>query len=357
MKWPRLKSTAKLTVGIVVASALVSTLSGVAFAAGPPDGPGTIEIMGKAGLVSGYSQQGGMPSWRGGQQFAPLTGVLSSVPEDGKRYAILIGSKYEGSVPCTTGEIPFSPVPFAFELRFPEEDALDMTGVLSYFYGFDVVIPLIGNDASRENILNTIEYVKGLEEKGDEVVFFYSGHGARFTQAPQGQGKGQGVVREGIVSDEGDGNPVDFIWDYELRDAFKHFDSNRIIFIFDACLMGGMTELAGPGRMVLMATTKTGIAAEVGEEIPGMPINNGLFTFFLVAALSGGVPEADVIDHDGNPAVADVTVEEAFNFASYVLVELSPMIQGGMEELFGPDIAKYWGTPVVVDISPGDLIL
>ena len=135
--------------------------------------------------------------------------------------------------------------------------------------------------------------------------------------------------------------------------AGSRLKTDRIVFIFDSCVAGGMTEMAQRGHIVCMATTKDGIAAEAGtmydEEGNLIEINHGLFTFFLLGAFSGLVPEADPYDHDGNPETPDVTIEEAFNFASYSLIELTPMIQAGLEAFFGPDVAALWGTPVILD--------
>lgn len=291
-------------------------------------------------------------TWKGpfkSQQYTTLTGILRPVEAGKKRYAIIIGSNYSAVLNDTT-IAPFIP-PFAPHLQYAENDAWTMAGLLQMMYGFDVVIPLVGPEASRANILNTIKQVKRLAKDGDEVVFYFAGHGAQ--QLKSLYGRGWGVASEGIVTDEG--TKVDFIWDKDLDKAFQGFDTRRIVFIFDSCLSGGMTELAGLGRMVLMATSKDGISAEAGE----MPdpntgetwvINHGLFTYFLLGALSEA-PGADM-NQDGT-----VCVEEAFNYASAVLIQLSPLIEGGIAYYFGDDIASHWGTPVINDWFVGDLQL
>ncbi len=106
--------------------------------------------------------------------------------------------------------------------------------------------------------------------------------------------------------------------------------------------------MAKPGNIIAMSTTRDGISAELGM-YGDIEINHGLFTYFMLGALSGAVPEADSFDHDGDAGTIDITVEEAFNFASYSLLELTPMIQGFLQYLFGDDIASQWGTPEIVD--------
>ena len=334
---------------LILALIAAFLLPTVAYAAEPDAEPRATDvvIVGKAAFNNGCRVQGGS-SWFAGQQFANITGRLGVLPEGGKRYAIVIGSNYTGSV-APGEQIPFVP-PFQFELGYAEADAEAMAGLLEGMYGFDKVILLTGHGASQRKILNSIERIGDLAKHGDEVVFFYSGHGASYTDA-HGGGKdgedgcrGRGVTHEGIVTDEGNGKEVKFLWDYELASAFDEFRTNRIVFMFDGCLAGGMTELAEQGRIVCMATTKTGIAAEAGiittPDGAVIEINHGLFTFFLLGALSG-----------------DVTVEEAFNFASGSLLDMTLLIQGGIAYYYGPEIAAFWGTPTIVDLFSKDLLL
>ena len=305
----------------------------------------------------GQRNMGGtFPRLKATQQFARITGRPGALSEGKNRYAVVIGSNYNEAV-ASGGEIPVVP-PLSLELEFAQADAEDITGLLGAprewgGYEFDAIIPLIGDDASRDNILNAIEQIKSLESRGDEVVFFYSGHGAQKMRAIGEQERSNEhptwqVTNEGIVTYEGAGEEVDFLWDYELKNEFKDFDTNRIVFIFDSCAAGGMIDVASLGNIVCMATTKDGLAAEVGQ-MGEIEINHGLFTYLLLGAFWGAVPEADSYDHDGNPDIPDVTVEEAFNFASYSLIELSPIIQEYMELFFGPEIAAMWGTPTIRD--------
>ncbi|UCH42972.1 MAG: caspase family protein [Dehalococcoidales bacterium] len=327
----------------------------------------TIQIVPKVTYpFSPYSTpQGEIPKGHSGEQFANITGSLGALPEGMSRYAIVIGSNFEGST-APDGVVPPLIPPFEIQLNYAENDASDMADLLEYGYGFNVT-ELSGEDASRDNILDAITQLQAIEERGDEVVFFYSGHGAQRIQSKKEAGtRGWGAIHEGIVTDEGDDNDVGFIWDDELKRAFQHYDTDRIVFIFDSCLSGGMTELAKKGRIVCMATTKTGMAAEAGEfELPDgttLTINHGLFTYFVLGALSGLVPEAELFDHDSNPQTLDVTIEEAFNFASGTLKAISPDIMEGLalyEQLLGlPEgsLTSLWGTPTIVDRFKQDLL-
>ncbi len=266
MKWQRNRRGIGKIGALCLVLALVVTLimPASAYAAQPDASPSVsgVEIARKT--VFGDSGSKGR-KWQGqfaGQQLATITGKLGELPKGKERYAIVIGSNYIGSVP-SDGQIPVVP-PFFLELGYAEDDAEAIAGLLMA-YGFDKVIPLVGDAASRRNILNAIDKIGDLEKDGDEVVFFYSGHGAR-QYAPgckdRDRGhRGLGVVHEGIVTDQGDGKTVDFLWDEDLAKAFSKFQTDRIVFIFDSCLAGGMTELARKGRIVCGATTSTGIVA------------------------------------------------------------------------------------------------
>ncbi len=267
---------------------------------------------------------------RGGKPHA-AKGVLGTpLPEGGKRYAVVVGiSDYPGD---------------EMDIHYADDDAILMASVLSASYGFDEVRLLVDGAATRDAILGAIEEIRGLESADDEVVFFFSGHAARLTPA-----RGQGQV--GIVT-WGAEQPVpypEFVWDKDLKTAFKGFETDRIISIFDSCLAGGMSELAGNGRIVCMASTQNGYAAEYGQAygppLPGIgQVNHGFFTyFFAVLGMQYGM--ADVYDHDGNPATMDVTIEEAFDFARANLETMS---------LAFPEL---WQIPTIGDHFPRDLSL
>ena len=86
---------------------------------------------------------------------------------------------------------------------------------------------------------------------------------------------------------------------------------SRIIFIFDSCYAGGMTDLKSEGRIVVMACSESGLSYEFST------LENGQFTYYFVeeGVLFGN---ADVYDHDGDSELTepdDVTVEEAFDYA------------------------------------------
>ena len=220
------------------------------------------------------------------------TGILGTTVQ-GNKYAIVIGiSDYPGT---------------SADLRYADDDAEDMYSALTMWYGFnpDNVTKYVDVEATRDNILDAIESIGSQATSADEVVFFFSGHG--------GRGKADDGDREKV--DEciwaHNGTNLVPIWDGELAAEFAGYETSRIVFIFDSCYAGGMTDLKAPGRVLAMATTETTLGYESDT------LGNGDFTYYLVdQGMMAG--KADRYDHNGNGDLVeptDVTVEESFDYA------------------------------------------
>lgn len=238
------------------------------------------------------------------------TGVLGNTCGLGcEKYAIVIGiSDYPG-----TGN----------DLRYADDDALDVYNTLVTVYGFSPsnIYLLIDMNANLDNIVSAINYIKSKADENDEVFFFFSGHGARGIAEDGDKEK----IDESIVVH--DGLNLVYLWDGDLKALFSGFNTQRIIFAFDSCLAGGMTDLNANGRIVVMATTENGLSYE------GDTWNNGQFTyyFFERGMLFG---QAEKYDHDKNPETRDVTVEEAFDYAKANCSQQTPTIG----DLFNNDL-------------------
>jgi len=217
------------------------------------------------------------------------TGTLGDeLGQGASKWAIVIGiSDYAGN---------------ANDLEYADDDASDMKTALITVYGYsETNIILLTNDAAtRDNIVEAIKSLKGRVSAGDEVIFFYSGHGAR-GKANDGDKE---AIDEAIVPYECTAESL--IWDGQLAALFSEVAASRIIFIFDSCYAGGMTDLAAAGRIVVMACAESSLSYEFES------VQNGQFTYYF--ADQGMLHEyADVIDHISGQA--DVTVEEAFDYA------------------------------------------
>lgn len=221
------------------------------------------------------------------------TGILGELLGEGaNKWAIVIGiSDYYGEVN---------------DLDYADDDALDMLNALIGLYGYPhenirlLISDYKTNNATRQDIEDAINWLKNKENVGDEVVFFYSGHGAR-GKANDGDRE---ATDEAIVPWECTAKLL--IWDGELASMFSDFNTSRIIFIFDSCYAGGMTDLKAEGRIVVMACSENSLSYEFES------VQNGQFTYYFVEqGITGG--KADY--YDSIPDQVDVTIEEAFDYA------------------------------------------
>ncbi len=243
------------------------------------------------------------------------TGTLGQ-PITGDKYAIVIGiADYPG---------------IGNDLKYTDEDAEEMINALTTVYGgFDGAnirdfIDKEGQgsvNATRENIISAIQKIGSMARPEDEVVFFFSGHG----------GKGRALDGDKEAIDESivvhDGNALVYLWDGELKQFFDEFQTSRIVFVFDSCVAGGMTDLAAPGRIINMATTETGTAYESDAW------GNGQFTYYFVdEGMIGGLADThDYAEIEGNEST---TIEEAFDYAKAKSVNQIPTIK----DLFTNDL-------------------
>jgi len=289
----------KLVVGILVAVLALALLVPAALAKSDKDKPlpATDVDLVKKVTLRGKPVGGGKPV----KQAA--TGILGAQCE-GNRYAIIIGiSDYPDT---------------ANDLQYCDDDAQDMYYALTSLYDYDErkVYLLTGREATYDAIQGAINAVKNQAVAGDEVVFFFSGHGAK-GRANDGDNEG---IDEAIVTH--DGNNLVYLWDGQLRDWFSGFQTSRIIFIFDSCLAGGMTDLKASGRVINMACSESGVSYE------GDAWGNGQFTYYFV---DQGMLEGYADKYDSIPDDADVTIEEAFDYAVANCEMQKPVISDSFE--------------------------
>jgi len=281
----------KKLIAAVLAAVLVLVLVAPAVLAKPDMSkplPATDVELVKKVTLHGKSGGGGGGKPAGGA----ATGVLGEQLGTGaKKYAIIVGiSDYPGTLN---------------DLQYCDDDAEDMYAALTTLYGYKSsnIHLLLDMGASFAAIQGAINDIKSKAKADDEVVFFFSGHGTNGVADDGDREK----TDEAIVSHDGNqsGSFV-AIWDGQLKDWFSGFSTTRIIFIFDSCLAGGMTDLKADGRVINMACSESGLSYEDGSW------QNGQFTYYFVdqGMLAG---EADT--YDNIAGIADVTIEEAFDYA------------------------------------------
>ena len=158
------------------------------------------------------------------------TGIVGAqLDATGVRYAIVIGiNDYPGS---------------GSDLQYAVADAESMKQTLVSDYGFlaENVTLLTDASANRTAIFNAVNALKSTMSSNDELVFYFSGHGAKGRAADGDRSN----VDQSIVVCKPDYSGFDYIWDGELQTLFSGFRTNHIVFIFDSCLSGGMSVLGG----------------------------------------------------------------------------------------------------------------
>ena len=140
------------------------------------------------------------------------------------------------------------------DLWHPDEDAKDMeTELLEQGYPEANIKLLLNRKAKAQAIVEAIDWLIANEEAGDEVVFFYSGHGYR---ASDSEGWDDDTENDGqdemIVTHDFYGIP-----DGWFRQQFSAIESTDLVLMFGSCHSGGMfddnDDLQGTGRIIAVA--------------------------------------------------------------------------------------------------------
>jgi hypothetical protein len=207
-----------------------------------------------------------------------------------------------------------------------DEDALNMKQALLQFgYDDSNIIHLRDSQATRDGILAAMQNLKGKLTPNDEVVFFFSGHGV--------SGKLTTLIDKEKVDEAIFTYDAKMIWDDELKLWADSLTAERMVFAFDICLAGGMSDLAGDNRVLVMSSGETqssytyylgGTQTEF-DDTPVFQESEGLFSYYFVKrglfdGLADGSNVASVVN-------GSVEVEESFTYAyPKVLSKQTPVL-------------------------------
>ncbi len=187
------------------------------------------------------------------------------VPAQAARLALVIGNDQYTSIE---------------RLKNARNDAKLISGVLKQA-GFEVTLI---NDQSRIQLWSAIDSFKGRINKGDEVVFYFAGHGVQI-------GANQLLLPTDIKARseaevQRDGVPL-----VDVQDALK--DARVAVLLIDACRdnpfpkqgtrsVGGTRGLSPPepstGQIIMLSAGRNQKAL---DSVPGQSTGNGLFTWEL----------------------------------------------------------------------------
>ena len=129
--------------------------------------------------------------------------------------------------------------------------------------GYEVRI-LVDSQATKNAILEGIQWMESMETNESDCAFTFSGHG---------------VYEFGSYICPYDSSLNSYnrdISNSEFGDAFDNFDSEHIFFFFDSCYSGGMDAVTGQGRYVTQSSGIHEISYEHYSE------QNGLWTYYFL---------------------------------------------------------------------------
>ena len=260
-------------------------------------------------MVKKVTVKGGTSKPAKGNSYA-ATGTLGEpLASGGTKYAIVIGIN---DYPGTSSDLQYA---------IADADSVFDSLINDYAFNSSNIIILKDAAASGTNIMKAISDMKTNLKAGDELVFYYSGHGAK-GRAADGDSNN---ADQSIVVCNDDHSNFQYIWDGQLKAGFTGFKTNRIIFGFDSCLSGGMTVLKEAGRLVNMGCTATGYSYE-GAQWGG---GHGQFTYYFIVEGLGKMEQSLA---DIRPQDQKVSVEEAFDYTKAKCVQQTPTIADGFDK-------------------------
>jgi len=253
------------------------------------------------------------------------TGVLGEPLADGaNKYAVVIGiCDYPGE---------------DYDICWSDGDSVNMYNALvNYGYTSDNIYLLRDTTPDHPEITDgaatfsniedaVLNRIKPKVKSGDEIVFFFSGHGGRTTDTSGDEADGKDEVL--IVHN---GSEIVGILDDTLANWFSDFVTTRIAFVFDTCLAGGQNDVAANGRVIAMATgeNQSAYVYSKGDPTTG-ELGEGVFSHYFV---NEGMLQGKANTHDYTEVEGDepATVEEAFDYAKanippYLKVRQKPVI-------------------------------
>ncbi len=164
----------------------------------------------------------------------------------GNRYAVVIGiSDYSGD---------------SSDLKYA---AMDWYKYLTD-HGYTVKL-LLNDNATKQNILDALQWLVDVEKPGDGVVITYSGHGYYSRRDKISM----------IISWELTGVTSD-----EVKAITDKIETQHVYFFDDACNQGTFRDLARPGWLLAIGSQETTYTYD-GDDT----MQNGIFTYYAMEAL------------------------------------------------------------------------
>ena len=173
--------------------------------------------------------------WEPSQE-GPYTLTATVTDETGKTATdsiqVTIGEPEEPPAPVNKWAVVIGIADYrgrANDLWHPDEDALDMVSVLEgNGYASSNIMLLLNREASASNIVNAINWLVDNENADSEVVFFYSGHGARAADAEGWDGDDESDLHDELIVTA----DLYGISDGQLAQLFSTVESTKFALLF-----------------------------------------------------------------------------------------------------------------------------
>jgi len=272
----------------------------------------------------------------GGAEEKAATGVLGS-EATGNRYAVVIGvCNYPGTNHdlCWSDGDSVNMYKALKGYGYTDENIYllrDMVGLNEEPY-YEPEGVITDGPATAHEIELAIRAIEGKIQEGNEVVFFFSGHGADgIAQDNDKERRDEGIVVH-------DGTDIVIIWDGQLKERFSNIGATttRIVFVFDSCLAGGMNDVADTGRVVVMGTSENQVGYVYSRGEVGVDPGEGVFShYFVNEGILQGL--ADKYYENGDH-YGQVVVEEAFDYANEIIPSIWKRQDPTISDYFTDDL-------------------
>ncbi|MEY5047741.1 MAG: hypothetical protein RLZZ175_1100 [Bacteroidota bacterium] len=232
-------------------------------------------------------------------------------------------------------------------LNFAHEDAQSFVDSLQKhkgaLYTSMKIHTIFDEQATKQNILDTLNALAKHTSSHDVFVFYYAGHGSmsdnKFYFIPSDCPR---LFDDGRLSKAA-------ISATEMQEIFKQIKALKQIIIMDACQSGGSVELlAMRGSMEEKALAQLSrsagihVLASAGSEQNAKELStlkHGLFTYVLLDAMSGKA--------DGSPKDGKVTIYELKSYLDDQVPELNNKYSGKLQ--FPYTFSRGQDFPIVVE--------
>jgi len=205
----------------------------------------------------------------------PMSGAAAGVPNSHK-WALLVGISDYSDV-CSYGD-----------LSWCHKDVADMYNLLtSNGWTPSHIKVLVNSSATAANIIAGIAWLKSVSAKG-MALFYFSGHGSFFADKWSVPDKDE-PQDQCLVPYDGDTSAYkNLLFDDSLKEYFSGFKAAQTVIMLDCCYAGGIIDECGvDGRLIMAACKSNEMSYEGGNRGATIPIQNGVYTYVVLQAMSG----------------------------------------------------------------------